>query len=925
MDLSSAIHLVGDMLGQVISEQEAPGALELEERIRGYAKQRRSGDKKAGAALADEIAALDTEAARIVAAAFSLYFDLVNTAEEHHRVNVLRQQERQQHPNPLGDSIGEAVASLKAAGVTPQQMAELLENLDIELVLTAHPTEAKRRTILSKLDRIAALLGRLGQSDLLPGEEAAQRAALHAEITAFWLTERARTARPTVDDEVRTTLYFVDQILWEVLPQIYAALDAALAGLYPGLSVEHPWLRLASWVGGDRDGNPNVTTSVTAETLRLHRGLAVEKHRQALGELARQLSLSEQRVPLPANLQAWFESRRPLPPRVATLEKRYASEPYRLALSLLAADLAEASQDDMTARLLSDAPHTALVELEDFSQPLSEIHAAMPPALAHGLLRSVQRQLQIFGLHAARLDLREDAGRINAALAEILRALDILVDGDVLDEDIHGEDAQDKDACQDFLHTSPADRLRLLNHLLLEPPPELSPHPGVTPESAETWALFQLSGRARHIYGRDTLGPLILSMTHSAADILAALLMARWTGCADGLQVTPLFETIADLEDAPRILDELFSTPAYRLHLATCQGRQTVMIGYSDSNKDGGYLAANWALYQAQENIAHICRVHDVRLTLFHGRGGTAARGGGPANRAIRAQPAGTVGGRLRLTEQGEIIAARYGNPHIAHRHLEQIVNAVLLASSPQAGIEDSARPEWRTALAKMAGEAQHSYRALVYETPGFLDFWRAATPLDEIKRLQIGSRPAARQPGGDAVTKIRAIPWVFSWMQSRYNLPGWFGLGSGLQTYQEQLPLLRVMYNEWPFFRAILDNAEMSLLKADMGIARLYADLSLNAAFAARIYAVILEEYERTRHAILSISAHSELLESSPIIQRSVRLRNPYVDPLNYLQVEALRRLRALPDPEGKEAQALREVIVLTINGIAAGLRNTG
>ncbi|MFM8322416.1 MAG: phosphoenolpyruvate carboxylase [Chloroflexota bacterium] len=933
MELSAAIHLVGDILGQVITEQESPAAYDLEERIRHAAKERRQGLPGRGQQLADEIARLDPDAARVVASAFSLYFDLVNTAEEYQRVNALRRQERQNHPAPLQESIGAAVAELKAQGVSAAQMAELLERLEIELVLTAHPTEARRRTILSKLDRIAGLLRELGREDRLPREQAAAQAALHGEITAFWLTERARTARPTVTDEVRTSLYFIDRVFWELLPRLYAELDEALAQHYPGLSAGRAWLRLASWVGGDRDGNPNVTHPVTAETLRLHRGLAVEKHRQALAELARQLSLSAGLHTLDpsgarAELGDWIEARRPFPPHVAFLEQRYDHEPYRLALSLLAADLAEASQDDMTARLLSSAPHTSRLRLESFTGPLQTIRSLLPPALSGGALLDVLRQLQIFGLRAARLDLREDSERLNQALAEVLRALDIAANPDLPDE-------LALEACADFIHTEADLRLRLLAHLLDAPPPALAPHPGVTPAAAETWALFQLVARARALYGDDLFGPFIISMTRSAADVLSVLLLSRWTGCDAGLSIAPLFETVGDLQAAPHVLEQLFQLPVYRRHLESCGGQQVVMIGYSDSNKDGGYLSANWALYQAQEQIAAVCRKHGVALTLFHGRGGTVARGGGPANRAIRAQPPGTVGGRFRLTEQGEIIAARYANPDIAHRHLSQIVHAVLLASSP-AGAADSAGPgeerrplpgEWRQAMTDLAAVAQRAYRGLVYETPGFMDFWAAVTPLDEIRRLQIGSRPAARGAGGGPpqVSKIRAIPWVFSWMQSRFNLPGWFGLGSALTAGGQPPAVLQQMYAGWPFFSTLLDNAGMSLLKADMDIAALYVGLAPGAERARTIFGVILGEYQRTVEALLAISGHSELLEAAPVLQRSVQLRNPYVDPLNYLQVEMLGRLRRLDDPEGGEASALRQVIMLTINGIAAGLRNTG
>jgi phosphoenolpyruvate carboxylase len=542
--------------------------------------------------------------------------------------------------------------------------------------------------------------------------------------------------------------------------------------------------------------------------------------------------------------------------------------------------------------------------LEDLTYPLGIISEAIPEPVANDVLITVSRQLQIFGLQAVRLDIREDSARINTALSETLRALDIEQAFDCADAEC---------------------RLGLLTKLLGEPLPDFAPHPGITRPAAETWALFQLLARARQLYGPDLLGPFIISMTSSAPDILAVLLMARWSGCAECMSIVPLFETIHDLENAAQVLDELFNLDIYRAHLATCENQQMVMIGYSDSNKDGGYLTSNWALYRAQESIAAICRQYGVKLTLFHGRGGTVARGGGPANRAIRAQPPQTVEGRFRLTEQGEIIALRYANPALAHRHLEQIVNAVLLASSSlEPEIDSQESTEWRKAIQEISSTAQAAYRGLVYETPGFLNFWQAATPLDEISRLYIGSRPMSRAAGPVDVRKVRAIPWVFSWMQSRFNLPGWYGLGTGLAALGSW-ELLGEMYARWPFFQALLDNAEMSLLKADMEIASLYVDLVPDRALAGSIFTQITTEYDRTVSALLTINGHARLMDNEPVIQRAINLRNPYIDPLNYLQVEMLRRLRALPDPDGKDAEALRDVIALTINGIAAGLRNTG
>jgi phosphoenolpyruvate carboxylase len=901
MELSAAIHLLGDILGEVISELESPELFATEERIRAAAKERRAGKAEAAKQLEAEVEALDIDAARAISAAFTAYFDLVNVAEEYQRVQQLREREKILSPQPVNESVGDAIAAFQKEGMTREQLQTLLAQLSIELVLTAHPTEARRRTVTSKIQRAARLLEEISSERFTPRERQKTREAIHAEIATLWLTDRDRTVQPAVTDEVRTGLYFVDNVFWDAMPTLYEDLQQALALHYPDVEAPSRWLRLASWMGGDRDGNPNVTHVVTAETLRLHRGLAVEKHRRTFQELSRRLSVSSRRSPPSPALVAWIDSRRPFPQHVAFIEERYPSEPYRLVLSLLANDLAEASRDDMTARLLERTPHQARIRVEDLKKPLDLIAADLPPPIEEDEIETTCRQVNVFGLHSMRLDLREDSSRLNATLDETLRALNLT---------------------SNFVDMADQERVTLLTELLTSELPDLSAQPGITAATAETWSLFQLIKRVRDVYGAELLGPFVISMCKSEADVLSVLLLSRWMGCDEGLQIVPLFETIEDLRAAPSIFESLIMLPVYRKHLTTCNDEQMIMIGYSDSNKDGGYLMSNWALYQGQENIAKVAQKHKIALTIFHGRGGTIARGGGPANRGIRAQPPGSINGRFRLTEQGEVIAARYSNLALAHRHLEQLVHAVLLASSPAR--PNAELPEgWRAAMDQMAATAHAMYRALVYENPRFIEFWQTATPLDEIKRLHIGSRPAARGKSSE-VTKIRAIPWVFSWMQSRFNLPGWFGLGSALAAANDDA-LLREMYKGWPLFKTILDNAEMSLLKADMDIASLYVDLVPDKELGREMFGTIRAEYDRTREIVLAISGHAELLDEEPVTQHAVQLRNPYVDPLNYIQVEMLRRIRALSDPESEEAEALREVISITINGIAAGLRNTG
>jgi phosphoenolpyruvate carboxylase len=616
VDLSATIHLLGDLLGEVLREQESDSLFDAEERIRELSKAWRAGDGEARGRLIDEYARLAPSAGRVVALAFTLYFDLVNLAEEASRVQSLRRREAEQHPRPVAETIADAVSQLVAAGVTSLEMDALLRELRVELVLTAHPTEAKRRSVLSKLERVGEALRQLRRPDLLPREREELLASMRAEITGLWLTGRSRTAQPTVTDEVRTILYFVDSVLWDALPRIDGALRAAVSRHYPGLAPPARWLTLASWVGGDRDGNPHVTAAVTAETLRLHGGLAVERHRRAIADLARRLTLSARRVPPSAELTAWLSSREPLPEHAAYLRARYADEPYRLALSILAEDLETASREDMTARLLESSPHRARLSTQDLATPLEMIAGAVPARLAEDRLAVMRRQVELFGVHTARLDLREDAQRLNETLAEIVRGL--------------GRDI-------DFTASEPDERIGLLLRLLEEPSPVLDQPRGTKPATVETWALFRLAARVVSVYGRERLGPMIVSMARDPADVLAALVLARWAGCADSLAVVPLFETLADLRAAPTIIARLLSLPAYRTLLEAWGGEQMVMLGYSDSNKDGGYAASSWALYRAQEELARVGR---------DGRRAAAPRGPRPASGQRRIATQGDRAGR---------------------------------------------------------------------------------------------------------------------------------------------------------------------------------------------------------------------------------------------------------------------------------------
>ncbi len=921
--LSADIHLLGDILGRIIRRQAGIALYELEERIRALTKARRVDETpEIDAHLSVLVDELTIAEAETVARAFTTYFELVNLAEEMHRVRVLRQRERERHPLPMRESIAAAVAELWETGVDELEMARLLEELHVELVFTAHPTEAKRRTVLSKLRRISGALHELEVRDLVPSERAALIAGITAEITALWATERNRASKPDVTDEVKTGLYYLDSTVWDILPDIYQALTDALAAHYPTLRRPERFLTFASWMGGDRDGNPFVTAETTAETLRLHRGLAVERHRRAAGELNRSLSMSARLRPISPELaEALADPRQYEGEHLGFLRERYPHEPYRLQAAILAQALAAASRDDVSGRLrgIPAGPLPALARNDDLEAPVRRMDASLRQngfeTIAVTALSRFLIQAGVFGLESARLDIRQDSGFNDRVMTEILRHLG---------------------RADDYAALAPKARVALLTRLLAEPPPNLEPvrAADITAETAETLALFALLARAVAYYGPNTIGPYIVSMTRGPADILLPLVLASWHGlCLDelrpeGLSFAPLFETRDDLAAGPDVMRALFAHDAYTRHLERRERRQIIMIGYSDSNKDAGFLTANWELFRAQEGLAAVCAEHKVRHMLFHGRGGTIARGGGPTNRAIMAHPPGSVAGRIRITEQGEVIDIHYGQPAIARRHLEQVVNAILLASAPRRGGEPD--PAWREAMEQLSAISHRAYRQFVYETPEFLEFWQEATPIHEINELRIGSRPS-RRSHGDVFSGLRAIPWGFSWMQSRFVLPSWFGLGTALATYaqsgpgEERLEQLRGMYREWLFFRTVLDNAQVSLGKADMGIARLYAGLVRDAGIRERIFGAIAAEFALTCRWILLITGQREILDNEPILQRSIRRRNPYVDPLNFIQVSLLRRLRALPDRTGPEAERLIKAITLTINGVASGLKNTG
>jgi len=930
--LSRDIHLLGGLLGETLRLQEGDALFAAEERVRTLAKARRSGDNDAAAQLGAQIARHDAAVLQLVALAFTAYFDLVNLAEEQHRVRVLRERERTQTDSIRPESIAHAFAEFRAQNVSAERVAALLEHLRVELVFTAHPTEAKRRTILSKLARMATCLFELDRADLTPRERDEYLRQLQAEIHSLWLTDRARGTRPKVEDEVKTGLFFIQNTLWRIVPRLYADFRHALTAFYPELETPAQFLTFGSWIGGDRDGNPFVTAAVTAETLRLNRGLAVENYRAAVRELERELTVSDHRAQISSELRESLARDLERPhSHLEFLNERYPMEVYRLKLESIAHDLDATTADRVKERLLgkNDAPLPTLRDAAQFDAALEmleeSLNADRGQVIAATDLRTLREQVAVFGFHTAHLDIRQEAARLIVDVDALLYAHRVT---------------------PHFAQMPRVEQARLLTYLIRQPPQVLRQGGGLSDETNETIALFQMLARVYENYGAAPLGGFVISMAQVASDVLAVLFLAHWARIADKLDIVPLFETMDALLSAAPILQELFANEVYAQHLRARGMNQQVMVGYSDSNKESGLVAANWALYQAKIALAELCRAHSVTLTLFHGRGGSVARGGGPPSRAILAEPSGTLDGRFRMTEQGEVLSARYGNPHLAQRHLEQILYAVLrgsvfpnrsLGANGDAAKVTPLSADWRALMEELSQAGLRAYRALVYETPRFVEFWTQATPLREIESLRIGSRPARRR-ASPLIQTLRAIPWVFSWMQSRFNLPGWYGLGSAFDAVtdphsnplpegerEKRIETLREMTREWLFFGTMLENAQNALGKADMEIAEQYAGLVEDKNLRAEIFGRIRAEFERTRAWILRLTDQAEILDNEPILQRAIHLRNPYVDPLNFIQIELLKRLRVLPEAETEMRAELMDAMVVTINGIAAGLRNTG
>ncbi len=891
--LRDDVRRLGTMVGDLIREQGGEELFEFVEKARLLAIRRREGHDISGEELGEQIRDLDPALALAVIRSFSTYFQMVNTAEKVHRIRRRREYLRdvgQYQPGGLEDNL----MRLKAAGKDLGAITELLRCLRIEPVFTAHPTEPTRRTMLRKEQNIVRYLVELLNPTMTPQEESAALENIRLLMSTGWQTNEHPSEQMTVADELEHVLFFVTDVLYRAMPVFYEDIEGALVRIYgeEAETVKVPRIvRFSSWVGGDMDGNPNVNAKTIRATLARQRSLVLDLYYRECGALSTKLSQSTEVIGVSSALLERIEDYRDIFQNAYhAVPARHRDMPYRVFLKLVQQRLQSTYDDD-------------IYPYEDVDQFEADIRLIADSLIANrgrqaGLfaVRRLIRRIQTFGFHLVTLDVRQDAEVHRAVVGECL-------------------------GIDDWEDWEPSKRVeRILEAIEYK---EAAPVT-LSPQARKTIAVFQAIGFCQRKYGRRAIGPFIVSMTQGADDILSVLLLADWGELHNKrgdvpLDVSPLLETVDDLQRGNEILNDLLDIERYRVHLTRRLNRQMIMVGYSDSNKDGGLASARWALQNAQMELVEAMESRDIELMLFHGRGGTVSRGGSKTHVAVLGAPPGTVNGRLRVTEQGEIINEKYGLRSIALRTLEQVTGSVALATAlPHHRGND--QPEWHTMMDVIAEESRKAYRELVYDTPRFYEYFRAATPIDLIERMRIGSRPASRRkkPGIDS---LRAIPWVFSWTQARFVLPGWYGFGSGLKRAAEQFDdgEFRNMFMEWHFMRALCADAEMVLSKADLDIAKLYSELAGDAH--AEFFPIIEAEYALLREQILKYSGAETLLEGDETLQRAIMLRNPYVDPMSLMQVDLLRRWRA----NGRAEGPLFDALLASVNGIAQGLQNTG
>ena len=874
--LRDDVRLLGELLGDTLRTHEGGALFDTVERVRARAKDARAGVPGQFESLAAELSQMPVDAALPVARAFAHFLNLANIAEQHHRVRRRRAYRKQRSASPQRGSCEEGFQRLIQSGVAADRLYEAVSTLDVELVLTAHPTEVSRRTLVQKYNRIAAALDVNDRVDVTPQERDDLTAALRSEIEAAWGTRDIRERRPSPLDEVRAGLIVFEQSLWDAVPRYLREVGRALrAATGRSLPIDYTPIRFGSWIGGDRDGNPTVTPDVTRRACLLSRWMAADLYLKDIDALRDELSIATADAELTARVRA-------------------ASEPYRELLRDVRARLiATRGWIEQCLRGDTDAPVSGdiYVDASDLADALQLCHRSLCATgyehVADGRLRDMLARVATFGVTLARLDIRQEADRHTAAIDYLTKTWGVGT----------------------YATWDEARRLEFLCGVLTARTTPAPVPPTSDSDVQDVLDTFRMIARLPPT----SLGAYVITMASAASDVLAVHLLQKHARIADPLRVVPLFETSRDLQNAGQVLDALLSVSWYR---ERCGGHQEVMIGYSDSAKDSGRLAAAWDLYKAQEDVIAACRRHTVRVTLFHGRGGSVGRGGGPTYMALMSQPPGSIDGSLRVTEQGEMLQALFGLPEIALRTMEVYTTGTLEAWLAPPGSE---RREWRECMERLSADARAAFRAIVYEHPRFVEYFHTATPEAELAELNIGSRPARRKTD-EGVGSLRAIPWQFAWTQTRLLLGAWLGLEDALEraVARGELELLRQMHERWPHFRSVIDLIEMVLAKSDARIAAEY-DRRLVPSELQPLGTELRERLRRAIDGVLAVTGHTQLVESNPVLRRSIDVRNPYVDPLNLVQVELLCRLRHGDDPR------VRAALMVTINGIAAGMRNTG
>lgn len=896
-ELSRLVNLLGTLLGQVVRDQAGKEVFDWVESMRNRCKQAH-GDTQTDihASVAQDLSKLSVAQLEWLVRAFTTFFHLINKAEQEEIIRINRNRERSADADhPRSESIAQSIKILKDKGLSFEQVMQVISITDIQPTLTAHPTEARRRSVLYIQKEIASRLSRLNREPLFGRAETELFQEIYNEVVLMLNTDDVRASKIRVQDEIANGIYFLTGAIWEVIPSIHKDIRDALEDYY-GRTADIPALvKYRTWIGGDRDGNPFVTAEITRYAILELRKAALTMHKSELQVLRRELSISERQAPI----SSWFiEKVRATLETVSIdpeIRRVYVHEPFRLWVNILLTRLEEQIA----------TPSEILYPVSEFVDDIELMRRALVESgfdsiASHGRLERIRVLVKTFGFHLASLDIRQHSDVYGSTVAELMRISGVETSYAALSED---------------------QKCALLRKEIQNPRPLVPRSASLSPETQSTIDTFLLIRDALRS-DPQAIGSVIISMTHHVSQLLEVVLLAKETGNHENFDVVPLFETIEDLQNSAELMKAAFEDPCYSKVLERRSRFQEIMLGYSDSNKDGGYWMANWALHLAQKSLAETCAIYKVDVRLFHGRGGTVGRGGGRANQAVTALPRACHNGRIRFTEQGEVISFRYANPDIAHRHIEQVVNAVFRTTAKASYANQTVWQQFpgvADVIHTIATDSMKAYRELI-DHKGFWSWYTSITPIEHISRLPIASRPVSRKTGSEVdFNSLRAIPWVFAWTQVRYNVPGWYGIGNALTTAVDRhgLKLFQDLYSEWPFFKAVIDNAQREMARAHLKAATWYGN-GRPSHFHDRIVA----EYQSASDVINAITSQSHLLENTPVIRKSIRLRNPYTDVLNLSQVELMRRWETATDAD---KETLRHILFLSINGVAAAMQSTG